>query len=370
MRHGITYFAVAVLVAAPGSLALAQGTGTPIFPVPQDPNTRVATRGANFLEIGVGARAMGMGGAYTAIAQDVTALYWNPAGISHITGVSASLSVADLYGGLGIRHVFAGAVMPVGSSGAIGVSYIQLSSGDIERTTEASPEGNDPAFGAVFSWTSTAAELAYGRRLTDRLDLGVGFKFVTEGIDNASAGYLGFDIGTQFRTGLYGTTIGAALVNLGTSGRFQGPAIQRFAIDEFRPGATAVEFRTTSNPMPTAFRFGVRTDLMGSAEALLSGAGDNHLVMTGEILDGIDTDVNYTVAAEYNFRGMLFLRAGKRWVNEAHTESFRTGGYGLSYGGGLSIPLGGSGRRIGFDYAHTNMGELNNIQIYSFALGF
>jgi len=369
MRRLTTYLAVAVLVAAPGSLALAQGTGNPIFPEPRDPNTRAGTRGANFLELGVGARAMGMAGGYTALAQDVTALYWNPAGISHISGASAHVSVADLYAGLGIKHVFAGAVMPVGSSGAIGVSYIQLNSGDIERTTAANPEGNDPAFGAVFGWTSTAAELAYGRRLTDRLDIGAGFKFVTEGIDNANATYMGFDIGTQFRTGLYGTTIGAALTNLGTSARFRGPAIERFALDDFRPGATAVEFRTTANPLPTSFRFGVRTDLMGSAEALFTQSGVHRLVASAEIFDAIDTDVNYTVAAQYNYRNLFFLRAGKRWVNEARDESFRTGGYGLSYGGGLSIPF-GSGRRIGFDYAYTNMGELNNIQIYSFALGF
>lgn len=368
MRRWTSYLAAAVLVAAPGSLAFAQGTGDPIFPEPRDPNTRVATRGANFLEIGVGARAMGMGGAYTAIAQDVTALYWNPAGISHITGPSAHLSVADLYGGLGIKHVFAGVVMPVGASGAIGVSYIQLTSGDIERTTEANPEGNDPAFGPMFSWTSTAAEIAYGRRMTDRLDIGAGFKLVTEGIDNANASYLGLDIGTQFRTGLYGTTIGATLANLGTSGRFRGPAIERFAFDDFRPGATEVEFRTRTNPMPTVFRFGVRTDLMGTAEALFKQSGSHHLVMTGEILDGIDTDVNYTVAAQYNYRNLFFLRAGKRWVNEAR-DDFRSGNYGLSYGGGLSIPF-GTGRRIGFDYAYTNMGELDNIQIYSFALGF
>jgi hypothetical protein len=369
MRRLTTYLAAAVLVAAPGSLALAQGTGDPIFPEPRDPNTRVATRGANFLEIGVGARAMGLAGAYTAIAQDVTALYWNPAGISHITSAAANLSVADLYGGLGIKHVFAGAVLPLGGAGALGVSYIQLSSGDIERTTEASPEGNDPAFGPTFSWTSTAAEVAYGRRLTDRLDVGAGFKFVTEGIDNANATYLGFDLGTQFRTGLYGATIGAALVNLGSSARFRGPAVERFAFDDFRPGATEVEFRTRANPMPTAFRFGVKADLLGTAEAVFGQGGSHQLFATTEILDGIDTDVNYTVAAQYSFRNLFFLRAGKRWVNEARDEAFRSSSFGLSWGGGVRIPFGG-GRRIGFDYAYTSMGELNNIQIYSFALGF
>jgi hypothetical protein len=363
------YLAAAVLVAAPGSLALAQGTGTPMFPEPRDPNTRVASRGANFLEIGVGARAMGLGGAYTALAQDVTALYWNPAGISFIQGASAHVSVADLFGGLGIRHTFLGAVLPVGGSGAIGVGFTQLTSGDIERTTVAYPEGNDPAFGATFSWTSTAVEIAYGRRLTDRLNFGAGVKYVTEGIDNANATYVGLDLGIQFRTGLYGTTIGAALSNLGTSSRFTGPAIERFAFDDFRPGATQVQLRTNSNPLPTSFRFGVRSDLMGTAEALFTQAGPHRLVVSGEILDAIDTDVNYTIGAEYSLGNIVFLRAGKRWVNEAHDESFRTGNYGLSWGGGLSLPFGG-GRRLAFDYARTNMGELDNVQIYSFSLGF
>jgi hypothetical protein len=368
MRRLNTYLAAAVLMAAPGSLAFAQGSGQPIFPDPRDPNSRVATRGANFLEIGVGARAMGMAGAYTASAQDVTALYWNPAGISHITGPTVHLSLTDLYGNIGVKHVFAGAVLPVGSAGAIGMAYTQLTSGDMERTTEAYPDGNDPAFGATFNWTSTAAQIDYARRLTDRLDFGAGFKYVTEGIDNASATYFGLDLGTQFRTGLYGTTIGAALVNLGTSGRFTGPGITRFSFDDFRPGATAVQFDTRSNPMPTAFRFGLRTELMGTADALLSRAGAHHLMVTGEVMDAIDTDVNYTFAAEYDFRNMVFLRLGKKWKNEKHAD-FNSGGYGFSYGGGLSLPFGG-GRRLGFDYAYTNMGELNNVQIFSFALGF
>lgn len=367
MRRASSYLAAALFVAAP-ALAFAQGTGTTILPEPKDPNTRVATRGSNFLAIGVGARGQALGGAYTALARDVTAMYWNPAGIAHIGGPSANLSIAELYSGLDIRHTFAGGVLPLGSSGAIGVSFISLSSGDIERTTEDFPEGNDPAFGPTFTWRSTAAGIHYGRRLTDRLDFGVGFKLITEGIDNATANYLALDIGTQFSTGLYGTTIGAALTNLGTSSRFRGPAIERFVFDGFGPGATEVEFRTRSTPLPTAFRFGVRTDLTGSPEALLSRAPGHNFVVLGEVLDGIDTDVNWALAAEYIFRNVLFLRGGKRWVNERYDE-FRDGGFGFSWGAGLSLPI-GEGRRIGFDYAHTNMGELSNVQIYSFALGF
>lgn len=369
MRRASSYLAAALVAAAP-ALALAQGSGTTILPQPKDPNTRVATRGANFLEIGVGARAQALGGAYTASARDVTAMYWNPAGIAHITGVSANISITDLYPGTGIKHTFAGAVLPLGSSGAIGVSFIQLTSGTIERTTEAYPEGGDPAFGSAFEWKATAAGVYYGRRLTDRLDFGAGFKAINEGIANASATYMALDLGTQFQTGLYGTTIGASLTNVGTSGRFQGPVIERFVNNDanFRPGVTHIEYRTNSTPLPTGFRFGVRTELTGSPEAILSAAPGHRLVLLGEIFDAIDTDVNWTLGAEYSFKNMLYFRAGKRWVNEARTD-FRSGNFGLSYGGGLSLPL-GSGRRFGFDYAYTNMGELKNVQVYSFVLGF
>lgn len=368
MRRATTYLAAALL-AAP-ALAMAQTSGTNIVPGTGEPNNRVATRGANFLEIGVGARGQALAGAYVASARDVTAMYWNPAGVAHITEASANVSLTDLYGNSGIRHSFVGAVLPLGGSGAIGVNFIQLTSGDIERTTEAFPEGNDPAFGQTFSWRSTAAGIAYGRRLTDRLDFGAGVKFITEGIDNATASYVALDVGTAFQTGLYGTTVAAALTNLGTSSRFRGPLIDRFSFDQFQPGPTQVEFSTRSNPLPTAFRFGVRTELTGSADALLGSSMPNHhLAIMGEAFDAIDTDVNWTVAAEYNFRNLFFLRAGKRWVNEKGDDEFRGSSFGLSWGTGLNIPFGG-GRRIGFDYALTNMGELKNVQVYSFSLGF
>ena len=73
-----------------------------------------------------------------------------------------------------------------------------------------------------------------------------------------------------------------------------------------------------------------------------------------------------SIGAEYSYRNLLFLRAGKRFANEANAD-FRPGSYGLSYGGGLRLPL--VGRHIAFDYAYTSMGDLANVQIFSFELG-
>ena len=362
-------YLVAAALCLPGASVLGQGTGTVLLPNPQNPTTRVGTRGANFLEIGVGARGLALAGAYTALAEGVTALYWNPAGIAEIEAPAAAFSLANLYEDADITHTFAGGVMPVGTNGAFGLGLTQLSSGDIDRTTELFPDGGDPTFGNTFSYTATAAGLYYGRRLTDRLGIGVGLKFVTEGIDNAKATYMGVDIGTKFRVGLYGTHIAATLSNIGTSGRFRGAAIERFTVDNFRPGATPVEFSTAALQMPTLFRFSIRSDVIGPSDALLSANSQHAFFTVVEMTDAIDTDVQMTIAAQYSFRELVFLRAGKRFVNEKETSGFRGAGFGASFGGGLRLPVGG-GRRLAFDYAFTEMNELKNVQVFSLEFGF
>jgi len=361
MRRSSALIAAA-LGLAPSGWLVGQGTGTILLPEPQNPVTRVGTRGANFLEIGVGARAEAMAGAYTGLADGVTALYWNPAGISELAGPAVSLSITKLYGDAGIKHTFFGGVLPVGTSGAFGLSITQLTSGDLERTTVAFPEGGDPAFGNTFSYTATAAGLYYGRRLTDRLAVGIGVKAVSEGIDDAQAHYFGVDVGTKFRTGLYGTHIAAALVNLGSSGNFKGPVLSGFN------GGVPFDQGTTAEQMPTMFRFSIRSDVLGPSDALIAANPRQHVEFVMEMSDAIDTDVQLALAAQYSYRDMVFLRAGKRFVNEKDT-GYRSGSFGMSYGGGVWLPVGG-GRRFAFDYAYTNMADLKNVQVFSLELGF
>src|SRR5687768_4673982 len=100
--------ALGLLLGAPSGLVHAKGAGTVLLPVPENPTSRVATRGANFLEIGIGARGLAMAGAYTSISEGVTALYWNPAGAAELEGPAAAFSLANLYGDAGITHTFAG----------------------------------------------------------------------------------------------------------------------------------------------------------------------------------------------------------------------------------------------------------------------
>ena len=358
-----TSIALVALVAGHVGWVSAQTSGTPLTPTHEQPASRVGTRGANFLEIGVGARAQGLAGAVTGLASGATAMYWNPAGIGAVGGLDAVFSRSDLYGDLGITHTYAGVVLPL-FGGGLGVSYNRLDSGDIPRTDEFNPDGGDFAIGNVFDWTGTAVGLHYGRRLTDRLAVGFGSKVITEGMNGASANWWGVDIGTQFTTGLYGLTVGAALSNVGSSSRMEGALItRRVTANEAFDVDLPVRFSTRPLQLPTLFRFSIVQNLAGGTDGLFMANSSHRMQLAAQLSDAIDTDLETAIGLEYSYRNVLFLRGGKRWVNEGN-DSFRTGKNGLSFGGGLRLAL--LGRHVNFDYAHTSLNDLDNIQVFTF----
>src|SRR5687768_1257688 len=84
LAHGALVAGACLL---PAALA-AQNTGGTIQPDRNANINRVATRGANFLQIGVGARALALGGAATAVSNDLSSLYWNVAGLGDVQTVT------------------------------------------------------------------------------------------------------------------------------------------------------------------------------------------------------------------------------------------------------------------------------------------
>jgi hypothetical protein len=312
---------------------------------------------------------MAMGNAFGALADGADALYWNPAGIARNPRFTALVSYNDMYGDIGLEHFFAGVTVPVGE-GALGFHVIGLSSGDMLRTTEAFPEGGDPSFGGSFSWNDLALGLTYARQITDRLSVGLTAKYASSGIDDAKASFFGGDAAFQFRTGLLGTTISAAIFNVGTAGEYEGPLINRVitAANELFPSERTVPITldTRGWDMPTSFTFSVMWDLIGSPEALITPNADHRLLLLTDATDGIDTSVMGRLGAEYSYRELFFVRAGKFFMNEDNTGDFRDFGYGLTGGLGVAIPLGGN--RLLVDYAYQGYGDdLDNIQVFTVA---
>lgn len=354
----------------PGVLS-AQRTGTFLEPLPEEGTTRVAQRGANFMAIGVGARARAMGDAFTGLATGAAATYWNPAGLGSVERFTGAFTYQDMYGDFGISHNFAAVVLPA-FGGGLAASYIRLNSGDIPRTDEANPGGVAGSGGEFYTFTAQAMGLHYGRRLTDRLQVGFTGRVISEGISQATISWWSLDVGTMFNTGLYGIRLGAALANAGPRARYEGGLLTARVggtgapQDATFPFGMPVQFKTTEYTIPTTFRFSVVSDVMGGADALFSPGGKHDLLIAAEFNDAVDTDIQLAVGGEYSFNNLVFLRAGKKFVNEAR-DDFRSFGFGLSFGGGFRLPvLGGA---LAMDYAYTNMGELQNVHAFSFEFG-
>jgi hypothetical protein len=363
----VTTFALgATLIAASAD---AQVGGSILLPNRGEPITRVATRGAAFLSLGVGARALGLAGAFAATASDLSSMYWNVAGLTDLSNASVFLSQERMYGHSGLHNNYLAAAVP-GMGGAVGVSVTSFSSGKIPRTTEEWPEGNDPAAGSFVEWSAMSVGLHYARPFTDRLSAGATVKYAKEGIQFASADYTGVDLGLRFRTGLFGSTLGASIANLGGTGKMSGPAIKR----RFPPNRDPLfptqrtlegEISPGAYQMPTVLRFAVQTDLIGSAEALFGRATGTHRITTfADMTDAIDAAITPAMAAEYGFSNRVFLRIGKRFLNDERGTPYG----GASYGAGAAIPI-GSSRRFLVDYAYRNNGELPHNHVFSFQLG-
>lgn len=368
MKHRAIAIAVGLMLVSVAP-AFAQNVGNLLEPDPDNEISRVATRGANFLGIGVGARAMALGGIGTTLGGGLSSLYWNTASIVDVETVAVGVTSADLYGNSGMSSLFSGVVLAVGD-GALGVSLSYFSSGEIERTTEEYPTGNDPSFGAVVEWSGAAIGLHYALRVTDRLAVGAAGKYVEEGIDLAKAKYLGFDVGAYFDVGIYGLTLGAAITNFGTEGRFDGGVVSTIVLEDREvfpaAGDKTVRYDTNKMQLPTALRFSVRSSLFGPPEAVFSPNEQHQLDLHAQVFDGIDTNIQFAMGLEYGFRQIFFLRGGKRWLNENQAPwDFADG---LSAGVGIKLPL--WDRSLTFDYAYVTMGDLDKTQHFSLDFGF
>jgi hypothetical protein len=148
-----------------------------------------APGGAAFLKIGAGARAVGMGSAFTAAADDVTAMHWNPAGLARLGEPQISATHGQWLSDL--RYGAVSAATPV-LLWTAGVGVVYLSQGEMDRRDAA---GNrDGSFRA----DDMAATVSLSRILRPGLGVGVNLKYVQQTIAEHKASGLAFDVGSQW----------------------------------------------------------------------------------------------------------------------------------------------------------------------------
>lgn len=316
--------------------------------------TKAGTTAAAFINVDVGARAIGMGGAFVSMADDATAMFWNPAGIANFTHPQAIFThmrwIAD------ITFNVAGFALPLPRFGTIGIQATSLSTDKMERTTVYSPTGT----GEMFNVGSYAFGLSYAASLTDRFSIGGTVKYIQENIYHSSARGVAFDVGTLFTTRLNGLKIGMSISNYGTKMQMSGQdMLVQVDVDKSVNGNNSninAYLATEKYDLPLMFRVGVSLDV-------LKGAGKSNLNLSVDALHPNDDLESLNVGAEYVYDHLFALRGGYHSLFLDDSET------GLTLGTGIMLNLRGD-FMLNIDYAYMDFGELDNTQMMTLALKF
>ena len=263
--------------------------------------TNNGASGSVFTKLWIGARAAGMAGAFSALSSgDVTALYWNPAGIATLPGINVNASYTSWFAG--VTENFIGATIPVSDHYRAGFALTLVDYGNLPKAT-IQQDANAGTFNA--NDLSFAATIAGA--LTDRFSFGATAKYLRSSILDLSADGLAFDAGSLYRTDFYHMTISMDLSNLGSDRNFSGNSLDFVAnnpnINAFRD-SLAGTLSTGNYPLPLIFRIGVATDL-------LQGKVENQKLNADiDFSTHSDGPEQYNLGAEYIWNDMAAFRAG------------------------------------------------------------
>ena len=304
-----------------------------LFPVLGGQRAGIST--AQFLKIGVGGRATTMGDAFVAIANDVSALYWNPAGLSQFSENQVMFShnqwVVD------INHDFVGAVYHLDDANTFGVSLTSLSMDEMKVTTEYAPFGT----GEYFGFSDFGLAVSYSRKMTEQFSFGGTVRYIEETLDVLKMRGVMIDLGTYYWTGLGSTRFAVAVTNFGNDLAPDGEVV-------------LVGNRTKSNwqsfSPPTMFRIGF---------ALEPYEDDQHKFTTSiQLNHPNDNSENLSLGLEYVWNKMFFARGGYKVNVEEQNYSF---------GAGVNVPI--SIANVSVDYAFANFTRLGSAHRFSITLG-
>jgi hypothetical protein len=286
-----------LVVLLAGSAAFAQSnTGS----TTADNFNNVGASGTGFQKLWVGARSAGMAGGFSALTDDVYSIFWNPAGIARIKGISVGASYTSWFAN--INNNFIAAVLPLSEKYRAAVSLTVLDYGNL-RTATLDKDYNAGTF--------NANDLAFGvtiaGALTDRFSFGATVKYLRNAILDMSADGIAFDAGSLYQTDFYKMKISLALSNLGPNRNFSGNSLSILATDS-RLNTTNQQLNatlaTSSYPLPLSFRMGVGTDVF-------QGKMENQkLNVAFDFTQNTDGPQRYNFGGEYIYNDIVSLRAG------------------------------------------------------------
>lgn len=366
-----TLMGLAALTSAPASAQ-----------TPTQDNTGYGGTSGEFLLLGAGARGAALGGAFAALTQDVTSLYYNPAGLAQMSRPSAMVSTYSYVANT--RYSWVGIGLPMsGGARALGVSVGTFGFSDQPVYTLEDPDGT----GETYSVAETFIGATYSQNFSDRFSAGFTAKMISDHLGSTSATGFAIDFGTNFHAMVGERPIRAAFVidNLGSNLRHDGAALET-GVTRAPPLGTVdipqelqpARLKTSSWGLPVQFRVGVALDVLNQ--------GANRVSVLGEFTQPVNTKPGGGAGLEWAInnvgnsgfslaaRGSYTLQpdnkldpgTGAGFTTSISTSSLSSDGVAL--GGGLSYGRGTW--HVGFDYAYRNLGALGGTNFLSFSVSW
>ena len=310
-----------------------------LSPVSAQGLKKVGQSGMKWLSIPIGARGTAVT-AYTALASDANAVFWNPAGTAFSQGGHLALNqtqwIADITVNAGA------ATYEVAGIGVFGVSFAVVDWGTLNGTRRAD---NDQGYEdtGTFSPENWGMGLSYARRLSDRFAVGGHVKYLYEQLGSnlvgdfddartfsADMNVVAFDIGTIYYTGYKDLRLAMTLQNFSQEKRY----------------------RQEYFPLPLTFKFGAA---MGVNQFFMDES-DHTLTFAAEAQHLRDYSERLHFGLEYDFRQLVFLRGGYK---ANYDQENLTLGAGLKYAttAGLGLAL---------DYSYVAFENFDAVHMCSF----
>ena len=320
--------------------------------------SRTGTAGANQLLIPVGPRGIAMGESNLVSASGIEALFWNPAGVSHMTNnADVMFSYMSYIADIGVQY---GAVAAnFEGFGAVSFAVKSLSAGDILVTTTSNPDGT----GETYSPTMIVAGASYSRMLTDAISVGLTTNFVTESLGEVTASGVAFDFGVIYQNlaDINGLSIAVVAKNFGTEMTFDGTGLYQVVSEP--PYNVSRYYKVQAAAFEMPFNFQLAAGYKRSFDQI------NALELTGIYMNNNFSPDEYKFGAEYGYNKMFFLRAGYQFASNAG-DSFDESNYlyGFTAGAGFLYNVEGFSVKVDYAYRYAQFFDGNNV--FALTLGF
>ncbi len=327
---------------------------------------QVAKYSNEFLNIGVGARALGMGNTGVATVNDVTAGYWNPAGLLRQTSnIQVGLMHAEYFAGIA-KYDYGAVSKRIDSNSVAGVSFIRFGIDNIPNTLELIDANGNVDYNRIktFNSVDAAVLLTYARKIPKLkgVQLGGNFKVVRRRLGEFGGAWgFGLDAGAQYN--YKGWDL--AVMGRDISGTFNAWSVNL-------TDAQKTVFQQTGNDIPTSsLEVTAPRLILGGARTFyfwkdrISVLGELNLINT---FDGKRNTVIKTglwsmepaLGTEVGYKGFIYLRGGLGNIQKQLSDNGKNFVTTVQPNIGVGVRY----KIFALDYALTDIGD-NSIALYS-----